>query len=246
MNKKAFTLIEIIAVIIIIGIISGIGVIAVSSSTERSRKANFASLARAYAESLRAMRNKDKIAYEPKENEALVFPCSQLNGVEIENKDFTAYGDLLPEYCYTGLERYGSGYKYYISMMDTSGHFMKSVEYNEIDEDKIKTSSDMTDDYKELKAPINNFSTIYNSDTYNLKWIRVKYDATYNSGNDSKTLYGYYYIEDNPGFSSDISGTISDYNLLEQSLESGSINREINGVTYNITKSYLMYALVKK
>ena len=246
MNKKGFTLIEIISVILIIGILAGIGVAAVSSNTERARKANFVHLARAYSESLRAMRTGDKLPYEPKDNEALVFPFSQVNGVKIENKDFTAYGDLMPSYCYAGIQKYGSGYKYYITMMDTSGHAMRSVESNEIDEDKLESLGSTPADYHELKAPINGFSVVYNSDTYNIKWIRVKYEATYNGGANSKTLYAYYYTGSNPGYSGDITGNFDSYNLLEQSLEEGSVSKEVNGVTYNIISSELLYALLIK
>jgi prepilin-type N-terminal cleavage/methylation domain-containing protein len=56
MKKNGFTLIEILAAIVIMGIVGAIGVVAISSNIVDARKSTTANLAKQLAESARNMR----------------------------------------------------------------------------------------------------------------------------------------------------------------------------------------------
>lgn len=144
MNKKGFTLIEILAVIIIIGIVATIGIAAVTSNIDRSRNSSFSTLARNYAESARSMRGEDRLPHDPKDGEAVLIRVDALDGVTIENnEDFsTAYGKLLLDYSYVAIVNDGYNYKYYVSILDDTNHGIIDVEYSSITEKSVVADGD--------------------------------------------------------------------------------------------------------
>jgi type IV pilus assembly protein PilA len=137
MNKKGFTLIEILAVIVIIGITATIGIAAVSRNITKSRDASVVDLAKNYAEGARTMKAKDNFYYEPKNGEAIIIPYSGIEGVDIENGEETAYGAIIPSYCFIGIANNGGNFYYYINQADESYHIINGVEYNSLDQDDI-------------------------------------------------------------------------------------------------------------
>lgn len=180
MNKKGFTLIEILAVIVIIGIVATIGVVSISSSISQSRDSAFADLAKTYAEAARTMRASELLYYEPKDNEAVLLPYSKVEGSDIENKDNTGYGDIIPSYCYIGIVNNNTNYSYYITQVDDSYHILNNVEYNSIDEDLILVGTDQlaSQGVRELKAPFSGFSVKYGNNNYDVKAVRAQFSAT--------------------------------------------------------------------
>lgn len=180
MNKKGFTLIEILAVIVIIGIASTIGIIAISGSINQSRDSSFADLAKTYAEAARTMRASDKMYYQPKDGEAVILPYSEIEGSDIENKDTTGYGDILPSYCYVSVVNEKTNFSYYVTQVDETYHFINNIEYNNIDEDDILLGADqlVENNVKELKAPYSGFSLKHGDSYYDIKAIRASFEAT--------------------------------------------------------------------
>lgn len=145
MNKKGFTLIEILAVIIIIGVISTIGIVAVTGNIDKSRKSTYANLARNYAESARTMRAEDKLPYDIKNDEAILIRVDALDGVRIDNDYLESpYGDLVIQRSYVIVVNDNHNYKYYVSLIDTTNHGMVNVEYSNINEDSIVADGDVT------------------------------------------------------------------------------------------------------
>ena len=159
MNKKGFTLIEILAVIVIIGIISTIGIISVTRNIAESRDATVVDLAKNYAEGARTLRGKGDLYYEPKNGEAVVIPYEHVNGTEIENKDETGYGEIMPSYCFVGIVNNNNNYTYYVNQLDESFHFLDRVEYNNVTKDDILVGTEEMARVSliELKAPYNDF-----------------------------------------------------------------------------------------
>ena len=145
MNKKGFTLIEILAVIVIIGIIGLIGIAAVSNSTERTRKASFATNAKTYIESARSMRIKDNLPYDPKNGELLILRLNALNGTDKIDNFKTEYGDLDLNLCYVAISNDNHNYQYYITLIDSTQHNIVKKEYSIIDEDSVKSSYSIED-----------------------------------------------------------------------------------------------------
>ena len=180
MNKKGFTLIEILAVIVIIGIMATVGIIAISGSILKSRDASFVDLAKVYAESARTMRATDEMFYDPKSGEAIIIPYASVVGSEIENKDVTGYGNIIDSYCYIGVVNENSNYKYYVTQVDDTYHIIDRVEYNSIDEENIFEGVDelSSREVRNLKAPFNGMYLRYGNSDYTIKAIRVEFDAT--------------------------------------------------------------------
>ncbi len=243
MNKKGFTLIEILAVIVIIGIVATIGIVSISSSVLKSRDASVVDLAKVHADAARTMRARDDFFYEPKSGEAIIIPYSQVTGAEIENKDVTGYGSIIDYYCYIGVVNDNNKFKYYITQVDDSYHILDRVEYNLIDEDKILQGSNelSENNVKALKAPLTGFSIKYGNTDYNIKGVRIKYTATSQEGNNV-SLYGYY-TSDNSYVSTNahIKGNISLYDTFKSS---GASTLLYKSKTYTVVNSEIMYIIL--
>lgn len=143
MNKKGFTLIEILAVIIILGIVGTIGIAAISRNIENSRKSATVDLGINYVESLRSMRAEDKLPYDLKYGEALLIPFKRINGVNLEKAEETPYGKLIWEYCYVIIVNNDNKiYSYYLTMKDETNHAINNVEVNDLNDSSVVSISD--------------------------------------------------------------------------------------------------------
>ena len=247
MNKKGFSLIEILAVIIIIGVISSIGIVAISGNIERTRKSAFTDMARTYAEAARAMNGSDLLSYEPKEGEAIIIPFSKIEGSNIEHGEKTAYGNLIDEYCYVAITKENGKFKYYVTMVDETNHTMVGVEYNDISDKMVKLGEDIND-LKPIDNPIGSYSITINERTLNIARVRAKYETTYeetdefgNTSTKTKTLTGYYANDgsQNKG-SSNVKGQIDDF---DQTVYSKSISYK--GNEHTIVKTDILYVVVR-
>lgn len=246
MKKNGFTLIEILAVIVIIAIIGGIAIMSVSNNILKSREASFVDLAKAYMESARTMKAKDNLYYEPKTNEVVIIPCNQINGTEIEHKDVTGYGNVIDDYCYVGVEKNGdSNYSYYMTIVDDTYHILNGKEYNSVSNSDIVVGSENLAQVAKVATPLSSFDVKYGTKTYAIRAVRMKYTATYqDSGTKSATLYGYYTNDGTQNSTNaNIKGTISE---LDTFLLGSNKNKTINGVTYKITNSEVLYIVAKK
>lgn len=125
LNKSGFTLIEILAVIVIIGIIMVIAVPSVSNYILDSRKNTYVSTIKGYAEAVRnkinnfeySLSNKDIAYYVP------------ISNIELDKGGNSPFGDWIDAYVvvtYNGRE-----HNYYWTSVDTSGYkvaLLKKVE----------------------------------------------------------------------------------------------------------------------
>ncbi|MBP5684417.1 MAG: prepilin-type N-terminal cleavage/methylation domain-containing protein [Bacilli bacterium] len=137
MNKKGFTLIEILSVIIIIGIITSIGVFSVTTSIQKTKKSSFSAMAITFLESARSMRGSDKLLYEPKNGEAVVLRLDSLNGTDKIDDYETEFGDLDLDLCYVAIVNDNYQFKYYITMIDNSDHAIINEKYESVKEDSV-------------------------------------------------------------------------------------------------------------
>lgn len=181
MNKKGFTLIEILAVIIIIGIAGTIGIVSVSNNISSSRDESVVNLAKNYANAARTMRGSNKILYEPKNNEAVIIPYYEIEGVEIENGEETGYGPLIPSYCYVGIVNQSNNMYYYLTQVDDTYHFISNVENNVLTKNDVQVGFNklLENRVRELNPPFASFAITYGN-YYKIKAARVEYDAKIN------------------------------------------------------------------
>lgn len=240
MNKKGFTLIELLAVIVILGIITTIVITIVTDSINSSKDESVVELAKNYAESARVMKSNDSLYYEPKNNEATIIPYEQITGTEISNKDKTAYGNIIPSYCFVGIVNNNNKYSYYINQVDQGSRILNGADYNNVSKDDIIVGAEQvtSNDLKELVPPYSTFSISYNNSNYNIKALGVKFNAKYkqNSSNYFRTSFDL--KDQNIKFK----GKLTLYNWtssnreMKLSLESNQIG-ELSNTTYTFKKT---------
>lgn len=175
MNKKGFSLIELLAVIIIIGIVATIGIVSISSSVGSSRKAAFVNMARNYADSASAMRTSDKLPVEPKNNEALIIRVDNLTGVD-QNDDYnTVYGELVLDNCYVAIVNNKHQYKYYVTLVENSGNAIYNTEYSLLDEDSVVEHDKVVGNIINTRGAHVGLKVTVGEDTYTVKKVDPKY-----------------------------------------------------------------------
>lgn len=139
-NKKGFTLIEVIAVIVIMGILVLIANPLVSSFIISSRKSSFASNASAFLESIKS--NFDSNEYgEIDDAEMMVVPLSTLK-LEKGSTTDSPFGKYDLERSYVLISSHnvstGPAYKYQITLTDDSGHAIKEGVHNKLNKDVVE------------------------------------------------------------------------------------------------------------
>ena len=137
-NKKGFTLIEVIAVIIILGIIMLVAVPAVSGNIISTRKARYSSDIKAFMETIQG--NYTSKFYGPlvENDEIMVVPISESN-LEKGDNESSPFGRYIAGQCYVIIEKTNYSYKYYAYFLDTSGYGVYEKEYDEINRHIINT-----------------------------------------------------------------------------------------------------------
>ena len=135
MNNKGYTLIEILAVMILIAVVSTIAVISVSSHIDYSKKSTFATSARQYIEKVSEARAKDKL-HDIKSGEALVIPIERYK-IDTSDDFTTPYGSLLLDNCYVVMTNNNNHYSFYVFMVDEKKKGIVGVEYSKIDSDSV-------------------------------------------------------------------------------------------------------------
>lgn len=114
MNKKGFTLIEILAVIIILGVMMLIAVPAVSEYISDSREKNYVKVAKGYIDSARAMiTNRDLKASNKDYTYYIPIEC-----INTDQDGTSPYGEWIDAYVVITYD--GKHYNYYWTSVDTS------------------------------------------------------------------------------------------------------------------------------
>ena len=154
MNNKGYTLIEILAVMILIAVVSTIAVISVSSHIDYSKRSTYVTSARQYIEKVSEARAKDKL-HDIKSGEALVVPIERYK-LDTSDDFTTPFGSLLLDYCYVVMTNNNNHYTYYIFMLDEKKNGIVGVEYSKLDSDSVIDGVDSIVGF----SNINNSSTI--------------------------------------------------------------------------------------
>lgn len=140
-DNKGFTLIEILAVIVIMGIIMLIAIPAISKNVSDSRKAEFAESSIKLIEAARiAITAKEYNASNPEYTYYIPTKC-----LDAENGNTTSYGDLVKSYVVVTYQ--DDKYEYYYTGYTESGAAIKLTHSSLINEESIKfdTNSIRTD-----------------------------------------------------------------------------------------------------
>ena len=145
-KKKAFTLIELLAVIIILGILMIIAIPSVTKYISDSRKSAYVDTAKQLISTARNLVNEGKVKmYDPSAIYYIPTSCLHVENGEAKSP----YGEFVKAYVAVSFE--GTNYKYYWKSVDDAGMGIKDlVSYDELDTDLISADLKLDDiDYKE-------------------------------------------------------------------------------------------------
>lgn len=132
--KRAFTLIELLAVIIILGVLMIIAIPSVTSYISESRKSSYISTVKNTINSMRTKVNEGLLSMYDTDTTYYI----PINYVETENDLKTPFGDFTQ--AYIGVIYDGQGFKYYWVGTDSSGHGIKKVTaYDDLKTELIET-----------------------------------------------------------------------------------------------------------
>ena len=238
MKKNGFTLKEILAAIIIMGIVGAIGVAAVGSYILDARKSASANLAMKLAESARDMRGQDKLPKDLASGEAIVFPCDKLSGNEVDLKNGTGFGDILYDYCYVGIAREGNNYKYYVTLIDTANYGYIAIDYDEITKDRLSHGDDIVLDTSiSLGGMLSSFKNTYKGVVYRITAARLKHETS-----SGISIYGYYSNDTSTNVASQYNNTLEECDKILTT----SPQIIVNGTSYTVNNSEVEYILLKK
>ncbi len=132
-RSKAFTLIELLAVIIILGVLMIIAIPSVTSYISESRKSSYATTAQNIVSGARTLVNSGKLSlYDVGSTYYVPYDM-----VSTENGTSTPYGEF--ENAYVIVTYDGDGFDYYFAGVDTSHMGIDITPYEDIKSDKIKS-----------------------------------------------------------------------------------------------------------
>ncbi len=132
MNKKAFTMIEVLAVIVILGILSMIGIYAISSNIENSRKSGFVDNAIVYCDKMIDMRGADQFPIDISDYRGILIPVNKLKGNDHSEDISTPYGDLDINSSYVVAVKQDRQIKNYITMIASDGSALINEDCNNL------------------------------------------------------------------------------------------------------------------
>lgn len=139
-NKKAFTLIELLAVIVILGVLLGIAIPKVTQYITKSNKDNFVNQAILVVDSVRD--DATSLMFpEPIQNNDVTIVTLDMVSLKDTNYKSSFGGTYLYNKSYVAIINVGTGidpeYKYFFAAQDSKGYAIPLLEEKEISTDKI-------------------------------------------------------------------------------------------------------------
>lgn len=177
MNRKGFTLVEVMAVLIILGVVLLIAVPSVSSYIVDSRKSNYYTTANSYVDTIMGYYDMKEFGTLLKKNEIMIVPIKDIS-LEKGGSSETPFGDIDYGKSYIVITYNGSKTTYYVNMYDTAGYGIFNVRSDKLSKtsvtnDKSKSITDITPltSCTSKKFVINNTLFSYNSNNYKVVYV---------------------------------------------------------------------------
>lgn len=136
-NNKGFTLIEIIAVVVILGLVLAIAVPAVSSYITSSRKTSYISTVSAYVENIMSALESKELGRYPGDKEIFIVPCEYIE-IESGDKDNSPFGSFDFDKSYVLVTAGKSGFDYYANFVDEAKYGIIELSFKDFSRDKIE------------------------------------------------------------------------------------------------------------
>ena len=131
MNKKGFTLIEMIAVVVILGIVMIIAVPAVTSYIRGSDDSVYVNSMASYLQEAKLLYSEKQIGPYIGTNEIMVIPIGNIK-LEKGNTDSSPYGKIIFSQSYIVVEKTEKSVRYYVSVIDKTGRGMVDKREDEL------------------------------------------------------------------------------------------------------------------
>ncbi len=135
-NNKGFTLVEILAVVIIIGLVMTIAIPAVSRYMLDSRRTSYVANMNAYAETIKGEFMEKEFGDFPEDGDILIVPIEYIALEKSEGKK-SPFGEYDYDRSYVVIVPERNTYQYYISVRDDSGKGMVSIAKNKLNKEEV-------------------------------------------------------------------------------------------------------------
>ena len=139
-DNKGFTLVEIIAVVIILGVLLLIAVPTISNYIAGSRKTTYVNQMRQMVNTVATSISAMKLPYNIEKNEGIIVPFAQINLEKGGEK--SPYSAFEHDNCFVLAVYNGKTYDYYVSALDTTKHGVKLTEEKGLTESSIVEITD--------------------------------------------------------------------------------------------------------
>ena len=140
MKKNGFTLIEIIAVIVILGVVMTIAVPVVSEQILNSRKSSYISTVKAYTETIMGEYEMKNIGSYLYDDEIMLVPIKKIK-LEKGVSEESPFGSYLNNYSYVLIAPENNSYNFYANFLDSAGYGVKMLPLNKLDSEEVKKIS---------------------------------------------------------------------------------------------------------
>lgn len=139
-NRKGFTLIEVLSVIIIIGVILLIAFPAVNSYIDKANRGSYVSSVQAYMETIKSEYEMGDYGDLIEDGELMIVPIENIKLEKGDEKSPYAPFDFARSYVYVVPER--NGYQFYSNIMDEAGVGVIGKTMNELSRDVVEEELD--------------------------------------------------------------------------------------------------------
>lgn len=171
LNRKGFTLVEVTAVTIILGVLLLLAIPTISKYVGRSKKATYVSSVKALIDSVSASVNSMSLSLIPEDGEAVVIPFSEINMEKESSKEKSPYGKYINDKCYVIVVCKDDKYSYYVVAIDDKGYAIPITNENNLKEELVTDKSVSIYTLNQIKNTLN--SGTIELPTFNIKCIEV-------------------------------------------------------------------------
>ena len=141
MNKKGFTLIEVMAVLVILGVVLLIAVPSVSTYIVNSRKSNYYTTANSYVDTIIGYYGMKEFGPLLKKGEMMIVPIKNIK-LDKGGSSETPFGDIDYNRSYVVITYNGTKTSYYVNMLDSSGYGIFNVLSDKLDSSSVTNDKD--------------------------------------------------------------------------------------------------------